>query len=962
MLPQALARRKDGTSVYQVIIYTKDPQELVSNNIPINSTFPNFVTARLTASQIVEALKLDKVIYIKPTGIAYPMNDLSIGSVGADLLHTGFVNSTEYNGTNVIVCIIDTGIDWDHKDFRNSIDDTQSRILNIWDQTITPTGSENSPSETGCNYGVEYTQAHIEDELDGSPANFVREEDTNGHGTHVAGTAAGNGAAISTKKYPGIAMDADIIFIKAGNGSFPNSNIIDGLSYAKQKAAALGKPIVVNMSLGSDYGPHDGTDDLSVATDNFAGTGRIAVVAAGNSGNENIHSSRSTDTGLSTTILFSVPSYSSQLGANNDNFKFDLWSSGNGNVSAQVTSPNGHTVSQTAEGNITTNTADGTIYIYNYEDGTNNDRNIYVSIYDGDELVTPQAGTWQLQITNNSGSTTNHHGWLYDATIGDATVTLNGGDSEYNLGNTANSAIIVGSYVHRWKWSTSSGIGYSYGGTDLSDDISSFSSKGPTRTGGLKPDIAAPGQGVGSSLSASASESSARILPGDKHFINQGTSMASPIVCGAVALLLQQDPSLSSLAIKNLINNNASTDTYTGGTWNATWGYGKLDIFKSMAGAVNSSMSADRNIMAYDDWTGTSSTIVNGNEKVAVRFTPTTNGDVTGFFIHPSSTVNLTAPLNVEIWSDNGSGLPQAQIGSTASVSQDNILKYSWNFISMSVTNARVTTAVDYHVVLSLTNAGDYLYIRHDNGSATNRSSFYNGSDWSQTTTYDLRMRPIVAQYGVSLEAKLFLEGPYNTINDEMDIDLYNGPFIPTTAPYSEDPRASSGIPPNVVDWVLVQLRESATGPAVASKSAFLHKDGRIVADDGNAGQIALDAANGTYYIVIKHRNNVAVMSKNTVDLSSGSSTLYDFTSDSSQYYGTGGVKELESGVWGMWAGDINQDGEITTSDYTAWYNSARAGDSDYKTTDVDMDTQVTTSDYTIWYNNARAGASSAVP
>jgi hypothetical protein len=63
-----------------------------------------------------------------------------------------------------------------------------------------------------------------------------------------------------------------------------------------------------------------------------------------------------------------------------------------------------------------------------------------------------------------------------------------------------------------------------------------------------------------------------------------------------------------------------------------------------------------------------------------------------------------------------------------------------------------------------------------------------------------------------------------------------------------------------------------------------------------------------------------------------------------------------------MYAGDINQDGEITTADYTAWYNSARAAESGYKTTDLNMDGEVTTADYTIWYNNARAAASSNVP
>ncbi len=63
-----------------------------------------------------------------------------------------------------------------------------------------------------------------------------------------------------------------------------------------------------------------------------------------------------------------------------------------------------------------------------------------------------------------------------------------------------------------------------------------------------------------------------------------------------------------------------------------------------------------------------------------------------------------------------------------------------------------------------------------------------------------------------------------------------------------------------------------------------------------------------------------------------------------------------------MWAGDVNQDGNVTTTDYTSWYNSARLGDSGYRATDMDMDGVVRTSDYTMWYNNARLGAASTVP
>ena len=77
---------------------------------------------------------------------------------------------------------------------------------------------------------------------------------------------------------------------------------------------------------------------------------------------------------------------------------------------------------------------------------------------------------------------------------------------------------------------------------------------------------------------------------------------------------------------------------------------------------------------------------------------------------------------------------------------------------------------------------------------------------------------------------------------------------------------------------MLVELRITDNGSAVASKSAFLHKDGRVVNDDATSGVIELDASDGDYYIVIKHRNHLAVMSQNKVSLNSASSVLYDFT------------------------------------------------------------------------------------
>ncbi len=208
----------------------------------------------------------------------------------------------------------------------------------------------------------------------------------------------------------------------------------------------------------------------------------------------------------------------------------------------------------------------------------------------------------------------------------------------------------------------------------------------------------------------------------------------------------------------------------------------------------------------------------------------------------------------------------------------------------------------------------------------------------------------------VKLQTKIFLEGPYNTTDDNMNANINSS--IPLGAPYLENPRAVESIPANIVDWVLVELRKSANGSAIVSKSVFLHKDGRVVADDGYTGEIELVAPDGDYYIVIKHRNHISVMSANKVALSSTTSTLYDFTTGSEKFYGTGGAVELENGVWGMWSGDADGSGTVDASDRNdTWNDRNKSG---YENSDVDLSGVVDAGDRNATWNNRNK--SSTVP
>ena len=746
-----VATAEDGSPLYGAIIYTTNPSGLLDDGIPLNSICSSFATARLTPAELARLIEYDDVTYVDAGRPYRLMNDVTVGLTGADLLHIGYIDNTPYTGTGAIVCFIDTGIDWEHLDFRDPNNPSQSRILYIWDQLLNPTGGENSPAETGCNYGVEYTKAQIEDEIDGSPTNFVRSFDNHGHGTHVAGIAAGNGAAYGNGKYAGMAPNADILIVKAGEKSFNSTDLVNALSYARQKAQALGKPIVVNMSIGTYGGPHDGTMPKEVAADEFinSGPGRAVVLSAGNAGADNSHLQGTIPAGSTRQIVCTVPEYVPQAESDDDDFGFEFWFDEPGVLTTRLTSPNGESVTQVTVGTKTSHTNDGSIFISNGPSYTGNgDLVIEGWMYDNDEAKPPAQGDWIVSITNNSDRSMSYHCWLYDREIGEedtVAVLLENGDSHYTLSNTAADAIIVGSYAHRWRWHAINDTSYYGGATDHSDGISPYSSIGPTRSGVQKPDITTPGQFTASSMTQHANTHASWKIQGEKHRIMAGTSMSTPVVTGAVALLFQQNPDYTANAVTNLLTSSADQDEYTGAVWNATWGYGRLNIFKAMANAIHPDASAAQEIAVYDDWGGDIQYYFVGNDyPLAVRFTPEISGEITGFFFHPYNNSQLTGPLHIEIWTDR-LGNPDTKLGNTILYEHNKVLPFSWNFVNLNGINVNVTSNIDYHVVLR-PSSGDVLNVLIDAASVDNRTSYNaDGISWTSDPRFDLRFRPVIS-------------------------------------------------------------------------------------------------------------------------------------------------------------------------------------------------------------------------
>jgi subtilisin family serine protease len=770
-------------ATYGAAIYlddARDVQALRRAGIAVNSVLPSFVTARVTVQDLRTLARMSNVRYVDAGSVLYPANDVTTGWTGARMLQDRFLNNTAYRGQGTMVCVIDSGIDWAHEDFREVADPTNSRIRYLWDQTLTASGAEQTPQQRGGSdfggftYGVEYSRADIENEIDGTAAGFVRSQDTDGHGTHVTGTAAGSGGAHPEGKYAGMAPEADIIVVKAGNDSFPFSNVIDGMNYCGEVAADEGKPVVVNMSLGTAAGPHDGTTAQDVAVDNFVGSGRVVVVAAGNDGDSGMHLRRSVPASSSAQMSFSLGSYTPEPGADNDDIFFDVWFDTGDAVTVEVTTPTGTQVTQASGNFSTTSTTDGAVFLSNRINTANGDRNVQIRIFDEDASTTPRSGTWTIRFTDDSGSGNGFHSWLVDPVVGSevsgdvvvngreiegspmtaAVASLSGGDNQYTIGSpgTATKAVTAGSFVHRWRWESTDGSGYLYSNSsDRTDDISTFSSLGPRRDGVQKPEITAPGQAMGSALSSTQTPapSDVLVLPGDKHYVTQGTSMASPAVAGAVALLLQDDPSLTADRVKDLLINNATRDDYTGTVPNSTWGYGKLDAFRAM-GELTGSIAAEREMLAYDDPFVSSQmrTVTvggSGAEKLAVRMTPAISGSVTGVSLHlAGGTANrLTDSLNVEIWSsdDLNNDLPRAKLGNTVKVPAAELMNFSVNFVSMIEANVAVTRGINYHVVVYPNVATDEIDLAAEVASVDQRSSAL-----TSTTTTSIRLQHARAQ------------------------------------------------------------------------------------------------------------------------------------------------------------------------------------------------------------------------
>ena len=563
--------------LYNVIFHGSD-RALDGLGIRFNTRLNGIATARVTLHDILKAGHHPGISQIEKGGMMTVNLDRSIRSTNVNRVHDGEIMNTPFTGRDVIIGIIDTGIDFFHYDFRDTLNPDLSRIISIWDVRLDPAGGEGHPEN--FDYGVEYVRDDIQRELIGETQGAVRSRDDNGHGTHVAGIAGGNGA-FSGGKFTGIAPGAEFVIVSFSDGRFFSAEVIDAMNYIFSIADRLGKSAVVNLSIGGHGGSHDGTAGHEQVITFFSqNPGQAVSVAAGNSGNNEIHYGQMISSGMESEFVLKIPNYNPDPIDNDDHVIKQLWYEGGYPIEVTVTSPNGYEATAQSGDSVLTSTPDGAIGMDTFDNYVNpkGARIFQINIHTGTALIPPEPGDWTIHVRNvTNNSNIQYNSWIVTSSMDFPWLEPNTGrDYTVTMPGTAEGAITAGAYTSRREWTNREGNPYHFPNAVV-NQITSFSGGGPTRDGRTKPNITSPGQIIGSAESDDASFQSALLLPENGYVLLQGTSMASPHIAGIAALIFEANPDLTGKQIIEILEQSALSDNFTGTVPNETWGYGKVD-------------------------------------------------------------------------------------------------------------------------------------------------------------------------------------------------------------------------------------------------------------------------------------------------------------------------------------------------------------------------------------------------
>lgn len=519
-------------------------------------------------------------------------NDVMTQNSNVDSVFQGLGLPEAFTGTGVVVGVIDNDFGWEHEDFWTS--PTTCRIQSLWIQNDTTT-----PVLTPFNYGREWSNQEI------SGRTITYHESQRAHGTQVAGIAAGNGQKVG--RYRGVAPEADLVFVAMDfdDRDFM-AHFVDAVRYIFDKATALGKPCVINSSVGTYYGSHDATDlqarmiDLMLDERN----GRALVQAAGNSRTYRYHVRHNVGGTASRTWFshntgngnYEFYGFADTAQLNRVNFAFDLIDQTNFSVIGGSREYN-----IIRDFNIPTGGVDSLVETLFYDANSQPiDLKVYAAEYAGvyeiwfRVIMSTSPRYWQFRTMGQGMIDL----WSSRAIYGSSDIVVppfplasyvEPDNSQTIVSSWACSekVITVGSYNNRDTftnhWGTLVNPAQQYNQPRL--ELSNYSSRGPTRDGRSKPDITSPGASVIAPVpyafaTALQQSNNPNLAPGGWHTTSGGTSMAAPGVAGAVALFLECNNNATWSTIKNAIIGSAKRDQYTfseGPLPNHDWGYGKLD-------------------------------------------------------------------------------------------------------------------------------------------------------------------------------------------------------------------------------------------------------------------------------------------------------------------------------------------------------------------------------------------------
>lgn len=495
-----------------------------------------------------------------------------------------------YTGAGVIVGIVDQGIDWNHPDFQDENGNT--RVLRYWDHSF-----------NGPNPAMPYGYGQLWDSTAINNGTCTSIEESTAHGTTVAGMAVGNGQANGQHK--GIAPDANIVVVET-NFNLPNwtLTIADAVDYIFAVADEMNMPAVVNLSLGSYLGSHDGTDPAAQMINALLDEkpGRIVVCAAGNSGAQGKYHCHN-DVDSDTSFVWFLNNPTSQLGANT--IFFDLWSdmpdaTWDYAFGADTPGPSynfrGRTsfrAATTALGGIILDTIwnngnrIATIEIYPEQVGSNYHMQILAKIDStsyyyrfettGSGVYDLWSGQW-LQLNNmvTNIPTPLEMPNIIHYTMPDTLQTI------VSSWNCSDKVITVGVFRNQ-NYHYDKNMNLYSNLNPLKGNLMPGSSKGPTRHGIIKPDVVGSGDVTLTAAPLwvlSNPAYNAAVDSGGWHGRNGGTSMASPIVAGIAALYLERCPFATYADFREDLHNSAYSDAFVLGPLpNNAWGYGKADAF-----------------------------------------------------------------------------------------------------------------------------------------------------------------------------------------------------------------------------------------------------------------------------------------------------------------------------------------------------------------------------------------------